>query len=109
MSRMSVSGWLSVQSAHEVCVTGTRSSLTPLLGPSMACPRNWLQRLRVWWSYMTRTFMISLPETPKVWTAPSISRAYTMPEKQSGHQVTATGWPPTTSLTISCRLRTEIG
>ena len=75
----------------------------------MACPRNWLQRLRVWWSYMTRTFMISLPETPKVWTAPSISRAYTMPEKQSGHQVTATGWPPTTSLTISCRLRTEIG
>ena len=28
-----------------------------------------------------------------------------MPEKQSGHQVTATGWPPTTSLTISCRLR----
>ena len=47
---------------------------------------------------------MSLPETPKVWTFPSISRPYTMAEKQSGHQVTATGMPPTTSLTISCRL-----
>ena len=45
--------------------------------------------------------MISLPETPKVSTLPSISRAYTMPEKQSGHHVTAIGLPPTVSFTIS--------
>jgi hypothetical protein len=47
---------------------------------------------------------MSLPDTPKVWSYPSTSRAYTMPEKQSDHQVTAIGTAPTTSLTISCLL-----
>ena len=38
--------------------------------------------------------MINLPDTPKVCSLPSISRAYTMPVKQRGHQVTAMALPP---------------
>ncbi len=63
--------------------------------------KNWLHRVSVWWSYITRAFIMSLPDTPKVWVLPSSSRAYTMPVKHRGHQVTATGTPPTVSLTIS--------
>lgn len=48
--------------------------------------------------------MISLPDTPKSWTWPLIVLAYPTPVKQSGHHVTATGTPPTSSFTISCRL-----
>ena len=66
--------------------------------------RNWLHSVLVWWSYITSAFMMSLPDTPKVCSSPLISRPYTMAEKQSGHHVTATGTPPTTSLTISCLL-----
>ncbi len=55
-------------------------------------------------SYMTSAFMISLPDTPKVWVVSPMLRAYTMPVKQRGHQVTATGLPPTVSFTISWRL-----
>ena len=49
--------------------------------------------------------MISLPETPSRISRPSISRPYTMAVKQRGHHVTAMGFPPTTSLTISRPLR----
>ena len=38
--------------------------------------------------------MMSFPETPKVSCWSSMSRAYTMPVKQSGHQVTADGAAP---------------
>ncbi len=47
---------------------------------------------------------MSFPETPKFSVCPFTSLEYPIPVKQSGHQVTATGLPATTSLTISCRL-----
>ena len=53
---------------------------------------------------MTRTFMISLPDTPNVYSLPLMMRLYTIAEKQSGHQVTAIFRPPTVSLTISWEL-----
>ena len=49
--------------------------------------------------------MMSFPETPKVSCWSSMSRAYTMPVKQSGHQVTAMARPPSVSFTISWPLR----
>ena len=49
--------------------------------------------------------MMSFPETPKVSCWSSMSRAYTMPVKQSGHQVTAMARPPSMSFTISWPLR----
>ena len=57
---------------------------------------------------MTSAFMISLPDTPKVRTSSFTVRAYTMPVKQRGHQVMATGTPPTVSLTISWLLRNAV-
>ena len=64
--------------------------------------------MRVWWSYITSAFIISLPDTPKVCSSSPMVRLYTIAEKQSGHHVTATGLPPTVSLTISCALRVGI-
>ncbi len=48
---------------------------------------------------------MSFPETPKLSSRPAMSRAYTMPVKQSGHQVTAMARPPSVSFTISWPLR----
>ncbi len=86
-----------------VCTAGTISRLVLTNRPLTPWLKNWLHRVFDWWSYMTSAFMISLPDTPKVCSWPSISRAYTMPVKQRGHQVTAMALPPTVSLTISCR------
>ena len=44
---------------------------------------------------------MSLPLTPKSRTLPLMLREYTIPVKHSGHQVTAIGFPATTSFTIS--------
>ena len=71
----------------------------------MDLARNWLQSESVSLSYITRAFMMSLPDTPRFIVCSSSSRPYTMAVKQSGHQVTAIGSPPTTSLTISWPLR----
>src|SRR6266545_4436565 len=54
---------------------------------------------------MTRSLLYSLPEVPKSSVVPSRTRSKTMPELQSGQNVTATGTLPTTSLTISCHMR----
>jgi hypothetical protein len=51
----------------------------------------WLHKLCVSWSYIKSEFRTSLPDTPKVSTLWFTVRAYTMPVKQSGHQVTAIG------------------
>ena len=50
-----------------------------------------------------RTFIINFPLTPNVSGLGYVSTvlAYTMPVKQMGHQVTAMGTLPTSSLTIS--------
>ena len=52
---------------------------------------------------------MSLPDTPKSRTWPFTSLEYPTPVKQRGHHVTAIGFPPTTSFTISCLLSNGIG
>ena len=96
------------QVSQSVSVDASGSSALPSNSPLTARPRNWLHSESVWRSYMTMAFRISLPETPKVRVRPSNSRAYTMPVKQSGHQVTAIGLPPTVSFTISRLLRKAV-
>ncbi len=68
----------------------------------MALALKWLHRVSVSRSYMTRASFHSIPLTPKVSGFPwCVGRTYTMPVKQRGHQVTASGRSPTRSLTIS--------
>lgn len=84
-------------------------SWAPIIGPWIALPVRWLQRLCVSRSYMSSELRASFPDTPKVSTLPFTVLAYTMPVKQRGHQVTARCWPPISSSTISCALSVASG
>ena len=108
MSSASVSGCSAFQSPQVVSREGTSVNRSPSNSPSTASPRNWLHSVSVSLSYITRAFMMSLPDTPNVSVSAFTVRAYTMPVKHSGHHVTATGSPPTVSLTISWPLRNAV-
>ncbi len=56
----------------------------PLCGPVIASRKIWLQSESVSRSYMTSTFIKSLPETPNSTTDPATLRSNTIPVRQSG-------------------------
>ena len=80
----------------------------------MPRPVNCCHQVPVWRSYITRSECRSLPVVPKVRrtdapSGPVTCAAKTMAALHSGQKVTATGVPPTVSLTISCQVRTRSG
>src|ERR671922_2475519 len=87
-----------------VCEGSTRSRV-PVSSPTTASADSCCHHDSVWRSHMTRSERRRLPVEPKVKVRPATRGSKTSDELQSGQYVTAIGWPPSLSLTISCQTR----